>query len=95
MYDTTIRRVENAIRIGLLETNSVTERTAKMTAKQDVDQNPQCTDASSVHRVDRHEGVGKTWDAGRIRESCVERLGAGHLVLHRTVGTQRRRKLLS
>ena len=34
----------------------------------DADQRPDHTGARSVNRVDRHEGVGKAWQAGRICE---------------------------
>ena len=44
--------------------------------------------ASSVDRVDRREGAVKASQVGRICDGCVERLGAGHAVLHRTVGQE-------
>ena len=50
----------------------------------DAVQQPDRPDASTVDRVDRHEGV----QAERICEGCVERLGAGHVVLHQTVGRE-------
>ena len=53
-----------------------------------VDHKPDNPGASSVAWAERHEGVGKAWQAGRICEGCVERLGASHVVLHRTVGQE-------
>ena len=54
----------------------------------DVDQKPDNPGASSVDWADRHESMEKAWQVGRICEGCVERLGAGHVVLHGTVGEQ-------
>ena len=69
--------MEIANRIGQLETNIVTERTARMDADY--------PGASLVDKADRHEDVKKAWQAGRICEGWVERLGAGHVVQHRNL----------
>ena len=95
------RNVEIANCVGQRETNIVTERTARMDAEQHVQtltamlqtltRNPttqahaQLTEAQAG-RADRHEGEGKKWQAWRISEGWVERLAAGPVVLHRTVG---------
>ena len=54
------------------------------------DQKPDDPGEISVDRACRHEGVGggEAWQAGRICDGWVERLGAGHVVLHRTVGQE-------
>ena len=67
-----------------LETNLVTERTARMVAEQRVQsltaqlqtlanvyQKPDNPGAISVDRDDRHEGVDKGWQAGHVCERCV------------------------
>ena len=74
MEEIATKMVEIANRIGKLETNIVTERTAKMDAEQHVqtltaqlqsfDQKPDKPNASSVGKDDRHESN------GRRREGC-------------------------
>ena len=87
MEEMATRMVEIANRICLLETIIVTERTARIGAKQHVQtltaqvqtltRNP-TTGACSVDRADGHEGVEKAWQ-GRTGERWVERLGASLL----------------
>ena len=86
------RMVEIANGIGQLETNIVTERTAGMHAEQhvqtltapvvDFDKQPDNPTQLTV-LVDTKVWE-KAWQAGRICDGWVERLGAGH-ALHRTV----------
>ena len=54
----------------------------------DVDHIPENPRATSVGRADRHDGVAEAWQAGCIYEVCVERVGAGHVALHRTEGQE-------
>ena len=55
--------LEIANRIGQLETNIATERTERMDAEQHVQILTAHPGASSVDRVDQHEGVAKAWQA--------------------------------
>ena len=95
MDDMATHMVEIANRIGLPKNEQCHQAQCKVGCRAaranldgpfaDVDQKPNHGDASSVDNVDRHVGLGKTKQAGRICERYVQRLGADHDVRHRTV----------